>query len=323
MKNSQNLAIAILNWNGVVLLQKFLPSVVNHSEKAKIYIIDNASNDGSVFWLQMNYPEVELLILDKNYGYAGAYNQAVEKIAEPIICFLNSDVEVTPNWLTPIANLFASKKHVVAIQPKIKDFKRKTHFEYAGAAGGFIDAFGYPYCRGRIFDKIEEDLGQYDTSYPIFWASGACLFVRKETFLNVGGFDTDFFAHQEEIDLCWRLKNEGNEIYYCGESTVYHVGGATLQTANPKKTYLNFRNNLCMLVKNLPLSYLFLIIPIRLILDGIAGFAFLFKRKPLHTWAIVKAHFSFYSRIHKMFKSRQSKQLRNYYESFSVLKIFF
>lgn len=323
MKSSQNLGIAILNWNGVQLLQKFLPSVINHSPKAKIYVIDNASNDGSVFWLQMNYPEVELLVLDRNYGYAGAYNLAVEKIAEPIICFLNSDVEVTPQWLDPVLPLFETNRLMAAVQPKIKDYKRKTHFEYAGAAGGFIDAFGYPYCRGRIFDKIEEDLGQYDSKYPIFWASGACLFVRKKAFVHVGGFDARFFAHQEEIDLCWRLKNEGHEVYYCGESTVYHVGGATLNTGSPQKTFLNFRNNLSMLLKNLPLIHLLWIIPIRLILDGFAGLVFLFKRKPLHTLAIVRAHFSFYASFHKMFKSRQPKQLRKHYESFSVLKHFF
>lgn len=323
MKNTQKIAIAVLNWNGVELMQKFLPSVIKHSENAKIYVIDNASNDGSVFWLQMNYPEIELIVLDKNYGYAGGYNKGIAKISEPIVCCLNSDVEVTPNWLNSILALFDSDKNIVAVQPKIKDYNRKTHFEYAGAAGGYIDAFGYPFCRGRIFEKIEEDYGQYNKNYPIFWASGACFFVKKEAFEKTGGFDERFFAHQEEIDLCWRFQNDGHQIYYCGESEVFHLGGATLSNSNPQKTYLNFRNNLAMLVKNLPLLAIIWIIPIRLVLDGVAGVAYLFKQKPKHTWSIVRAHFAFYRLIHKMFKSRQPKQLRNYYESFSVLKIFF
>ena len=258
-------AIAILNWNGKNWLEKFLPSVISHSENTDIYIIDNASTDDSVAFLKLNFPQVKIIQNTENHGFAGGYNEGLKKIKADIYCLLNSDVEVTENWLNPVVDLFQKDLNISAVQPKILDFNRKNFFEFAGAAGGFIDNLGYPYCRGRIFDEIEEDKGQYDDETEIFWASGCCLFIRSEDFWAENGFDERFFAHQEEIDLCWRLKNSGKKIFYTGKSTVYHVGGGTLNKQSAQKTFLNMRNNLTMLVKNLPVSKVFWIIFSRLI----------------------------------------------------------
>ena len=249
---SLDVAIAILNWNGKNWLEKFLPSVISHSENTDIYIIDNASTDDSVAFLKLNFPQVKIIQNTENHGFAGGYNEGLKKIKADIYCLLNSDVEVTENWLNPVVDLFQKDLNISAVQPKILDFNRKNFFEFAGAAGGFIDNLGYPYCRGRIFDEIEEDKGQYNDETEIFWASGCCLFIRSKDFWAENGFDERFFAHQEEIDLCWRLKNSGKKIFYTGKSTVYHVGGGTLNKENPQKTYLNIRNNLSMLLKNLP-----------------------------------------------------------------------
>ena len=310
-----DVAIAILNWNGKNWLEKFLPSVISHSENTDIYIIDNASTDDSVAFLKLNFPQVKIIQNTENHGFAGGYNEGLKKIKADIYCLLNSDVEVTENWLNPVVDLFQKDLNISAVQPKILDFNRKNFFEFAGAAGGFIDNLGYPYCRGRVFDEIEEDKGQYDDETEIFWASGCCLFIRSEDFWAENGFDERFFAHQEEIDLCWRLKNDGKKIFYTGKSTIYHVGGGTLNKQSEQKTFLNMRNNLTMLVKNLPVSKVFWIIFFRLILDGAAAFYFAFKNGFPHLWAVLRAHFSFYAQLPKTLQLRSKNQIRNYYQS--------
>jgi len=242
-------AIVILNWNGQKLLEQFLPSVVAHSNEAEIYIADNASTDDSLSYVSDRYPNVKIIKNQTNGGYAKGYNDALKHVDANIFCLLNSDVEVTENWLAPVLDVFKNEPNTAIIQPKILDYKNKAYFEYAGAAGGFIDKYGYPYCRGRIFDTLEKDFGQYDDLADIFWASGACFFVRSTIFKKLNGFDERFFAHMEEIDFCWRAKNLGYTIRYAYNSKVYHLGGATLSKANAKKTYLNFRNSLFTLIK--------------------------------------------------------------------------
>lgn len=308
------IAIAILNWNGKSWLEKFLPNVLENSQSAEVYVIDNASTDDSVAYISTYFPSVKIVVNQQNHGFAGGYNEGLKQIHSDIYCLLNSDVEVTPGWLDPVAILFEKNPDIAAIQPKILDYNRKNFFEFAGAGGGLIDNLGYPYCRGRVFENVEEDKGQYNDETEIFWASGCCLFIRSEDFWNQNGFDARFFAHQEEIDLCWRLKNSGRKIYYTGKSAIYHVGGGTLQKQNPRKTYLNIRNNLSMMLKNLPSGKLYLIF-IRLCLDGIAGIYFMFKHGFSHTWAVIKAHFGFYAQLPGTLKLRQQNQIKDYYQS--------
>jgi GT2 family glycosyltransferase len=300
------IAIVILNWNGQKLLEQFLPSVVDFSSKeATIYIADNASKDSSINYVKSSFPSIKIIENDINGGYAKGYNDALKSIDADIYCLLNSDVEVTQNWLKPIIDVFKSEKNTAIIQPKLLDFKNKTKFEYAGAAGGFIDLFGYPFCRGRVFNHLETDKGQFNDVKEIFWASGACLFIRAKVYHQLEGFDEDYFAHQEEIDLCWRTQNIGYKIKYVGSSLVYHVGGATLQQANPHKTFLNFRNSLLNVVKNVPKKWFLFVIFSRLLLDGIAGIKFIIELRPIHTWAIIKAHYSFYKNLNKFLKKRK------------------
>lgn len=306
------LAVAILNWNGKKLLEEFLPSVIKYSADAELYVIDNASTDDSINYLKTNYPQIKIVRNQGNYGFAKGYNEGLKHIDADIFCLLNSDVEVTENWTEPILELLKNDHSIAAIQPKILDYKNKSFFEYAGAGGGFIDNFGYPFCRGRVFDTLEEDKGQFNDTIECFWATGASLFIRKEDFFAQNGFDEDFFAHMEEIDLCWRLKNVGRKIYYCGQSTVYHLGGATLQKSNPKKTYLNLRNSLSMYLKNLPKDQLFPIIFSRLSLDGISAMVFLLKNGPSFVWAVFMSHMHFYRDFSKMYKKRGPHQIRNY-----------
>lgn len=320
---NNNIAVVILNWNGKALLEQFLPSVIQHSPEAVIYVADNASTDDSVAFVEANFPEVQIIRNSDNFGYAGGYNTALETVEEDYYALVNSDVEVTEGWLQPILELFEADPETAIIQPKILDYKNKTHFEYAGAAGGFIDKFGYPFCRGRIFNTIEEDKGQYDDNTEIFWASGACFFIRKSTFRELKGFDEDFFAHQEEIDLCWRAFNKNYKVRFCGQSVIYHVGGATLTNTNPRKTYLNFRNSLLMMVKNLPLWQIAPVIFLRLCLDGLAGVQFLIQGKLPHILAIIKAHFSFYAKLFTFLNKRESKQYSNYYKSRSIVLRYF
>ena len=298
-------AVVILNWNGKELLQKFLPSVLSFSEEATVYVADNASTDDSVSFIKNNFPEVTIIQNKINGGYAKGYNDALKNLQEDIFVLLNSDVEVTQNWLSPILKAFKKEPDLVAAQPKILDYKNKDYFEYAGAAGGYIDKLGYPFCRGRIFNTIEKDTGQYDDTKKIFWASGACLFIKRESFQKAGGFDEDFFAHQEEIDLCWRLQTNGGIIKYIGTSKVYHVGGATLTAANSRKTFYNFRNTLLMLFKNVGGATVYFLLLTRMILDGLAAFQFLLQGKFKHIFAILKAHISFYSLFFTFLKKRK------------------
>ena len=316
------IAVVILNWNGKALLEQFLPSVIDYSKDATIYVADNASTDNSVDFVKTQFPEVKVIENKTNGGYAKGYNDALQFVDEDIFCLLNSDIEVTKNWLQPILDTFKTESDTAIIQPKILDYKDKTKFEYAGAAGGFIDKYGYPYCRGRIFNTIESDTNQYPNS-NIFWASGACFFIRKQVFNQLNGFDESFFAHQEEIDLCWRAFNLNYKTKYVSESTVFHVGGATLKATNPKKTYLNFRNSLITLTKNAS-GNIFLLIFFRLILDGIAAFRFLILLKPKHVFAILKAHFSYYSRLKLILKQRkQLSQKKDYYSCTSIVYAYF
>ena len=318
-------AVVILNWNGRKLLEKFLPSVVNYSKsEATIYVADNASTDDSVPYLNENFPEIEIIKNLTNGGYAKGYNDALKNLSEDIFVLLNSDIEVTKNWLTPILSEFKKDKNLVAVQPKILDYNNRKYFEYAGAAGGYIDQLGYPYCRGRVFDTLEKDTGQFNDNQEIFWATGACLFVKKESYWDVEGLDEDFFTHQEEIDFCWRLKAKGGTIKYIGHSQIYHVGGATLSASNSKKTFYNFRNTLLMLLKNVKGSQVWAIIIVRLVLDGIAGVQFFFQGKWKHTFAIIRAHFIHYSLIPAfLVKRKKNKSGMKYYSIKSIVWNYF
>lgn len=299
-------AVVILNWNGKNFLEKFLPSVVtNTTNYSEIIVADNASSDDSIAFLKEYYPGIKIIQNTENGGFAKGYNDALKLVEAEYYVLLNSDIEVTPNWIDPVIKLMDSDVSIAACQPKIKDFNRKTHFEYAGAAGGYIDKYGYMFCRGRIFDTIEEDNGQYNDTREIFWATGACLFIKSKYYHEMGGLDEDFFAHMEEIDLCWRLKNYGYKIMYCAESKVYHVGGGTLNKTSPHKTFLNFRNNLALLFKNHAPQYFYLKIFLRMILDGVAGAKFLASGQSSHFMAILKAHYAFYSSFGKTLEKRR------------------
>ncbi len=313
------IAVVILNWNGQKLLKQFLPSVVKYSQEAEIFVADNDSTDDSILFLKHNFPTVHIIQNKENFGFAKGYNEALKRIKADFFALVNSDLEVTENWLQPIINTFINEPKTAIIQPKILDFKSKNYFEYAGAAGGFIDKFGYPFCRGRIFETIEKDNNQYNDNSEIFWASGACFFIRSNVYNQLHGFDESFFAHQEEIDLCWRAFNKGFIIKYNAQSTVYHVGAATLQTGNPRKTFLNFRNSLLMLTKNLPKSSLIQVLFFRMILDGIAGLKFLFQGKLQHFLEILKAHLSFYLLFLKNYKKRDNYQSEKYFKLKSIV----
>ena len=307
--SANKISVVILNWNGKSFLEKFLPSVLKYSSNAKIIVADNMSTDDSVEYLKNNHPQVTIIINPSNNGFAGGYNLALKQVESEYYILLNSDVEVTDNWIQPIIQLMDLNPKIAACQPKILDYYQKTKFEYAGAAGGFMDKFGYPFCRGRIFNVLEEDKGQYNDATEIFWSTGACMFLRAEAFWKIGGFDSDYFAHMEEIDLCWRMKNIGYQIYVEPKSFVYHVGGGTLNKLSHKKTFLNFRNNLITLTKNASPRYLFLKIIYRMILDGVAAFKFLFEGNGLHFIAVIKAHFSFYKHLPRTLKKRDNMRL--------------
>ena len=301
------IAVVILNWNGKTLLEQFLPSVTKFSNKewADVIVADNDSTDDSIDFLKSHYPNLKTIVLEKNFGFAEGYNRALDQLDHKYFVLLNSDVEVCENWLDPIYELFEKEEDIAAAQPKIKAFNKKTDFEYAGAAGGYIDHLGYPFCRGRIIDSIEADTGQYNQIADIMWASGAALFIRSEVYKNLGGLDADFFAHMEEIDLCWRIKNRGLRIVYHPGSTVFHVGGATLPNHSSRKLHLNFRNNLFMLYKNLPTEKLITTLVLRMILDGVAGLKFLVSFEFENFGALLKAHYSFYRNLNKMHEKRQ------------------
>ncbi|WP_088341079.1 glycosyltransferase family 2 protein [Robiginitalea sediminis] len=315
-----SIAIVILNWNGRALLERFLPSVVAHSQGAEIVVADNASTDHSVAYLRAEYPGIRVVENPFNGGFAQGYNMALEKVDADLYCLLNSDVEVTEGWLEPVLDLFHNRPDIGIVQPKIKDLLQPERFEYAGAAGGFLDRFGYPFCRGRIFQSLEEDRGQYDDTHSIFWATGACMFIRKEVFWELQGFDPDYFAHQEEVDLCWRAQNHGYQVFYTGSSVVYHLGGSTLSNMNPKKTFLNFRNSLYSITKNLPRKKAFPIVLSRLVLDGVAAARFLLQGRGRHAWAILRAHLSYYRHVPAMLRKRERvKFVLKYYRTTSVV----
>lgn len=302
----KKLAVIILNWNGKNHLETFLPSVVKHSSDFDVVVIDNNSTDDSVSFLKENYPQINLIFNTENGGFAKGYNDGLNQIEGQYEYYvlLNSDVEVTENWVTPILSLMENDPLIAGCQPKVLAYKRKTHFEHAGAAGGFIDKNGYPFCRGRIFSEVEEDKGQYNTSGEIFWATGACMFVRANKFHELGGFDADYFAHMEEIDLCWRMKINGLKLYYCAESTVYHLGGGTLDYLSPRKVYLNFRNSLYTLYKNYQGNYLFFKIMWRTTLDYIAFWMFVLKFDFRSAKEVVRAQIHFI-RHHKKTKAKR------------------
>ncbi len=293
------LAIVILNWNGRGYLQKFLNSVLEYSkgEGIEIIVADNASTDDSIELLRSQFAAVRIIELEKNYGFAGGYNKALQQVDATYYMLLNSDVEVTPNWLSPLLQYMDANLQTAACMPKMKAYHNKNLFEYAGSSGGYLDKYGYPFCRGRIFDTVEPDYGQYDEIKEIFWASGAALLIRSELYHKMGGLDNRFFAHMEEIDLCWRLKNNGFSIICIPQSEVYHVGGGALPPESPRKTYLNYRNNLFMLTKNLPANRIVTTLFIKLLLDGIAAVRFLMHFKISFPLAILKAHISFYLKI--------------------------
>lgn len=319
MKSS--VAVVILNWNGQKHLATFLPSVVKNSEDATIYLADNCSTDNSIPYTQENFPSVKLIYNKENGGFAKGYNDALKELKEDFFILLNSDVEVTQNWIKPIVEAMEKETSIVIAQPKILSYREKTKFEYAGAAGGFIDFLGYPFCQGRIFQNMEEDKGQYDEAKEVFWATGACMFVKSKVFHELGGFDERYFAHMEEIDLCWRAKNQGHRIYYYPQSTVYHLGGGTMQNTNPRKTFLNFRNSLLTLYKNDPSPYYLLKVFIRLLLDALAFVKLLTESGPAHAWAIIRAHIAFYRMKKRRPKITQSNKVGIYSKSI-VLQAF-
>jgi GT2 family glycosyltransferase len=309
-KQFPTVAIVILNWNGKKYLAQFLPSVLTHSSGCQIVVVDNQSTDDSVHFLKNNYPEVRLIQHSQNLGFCAGYNEALLQIPADYYVLLNSDVKVTAGWVTPIINLMESQASVAACQPKIKDFHHPSSFEYAGAGGGFLDRYGYPFCRGRLFQSIEDDHGQYNDTVPIFWASGACFFVRASAYHQVNGLEPAFFAHMEEIDLCWRLQNQGYQIMYCGQSEVYHVGGGTLPASNPRKTFLNFRNGLALIFKNLARENFYTILFLRLLLDWIAATKFLISGQPADCRAVFKAHAAIWQN-RKYWRKKRAEQISN------------
>ena len=312
------LAIVILNYNGVHFLEKFLPSVFLYADgfsaaNISVYVADSASKDNSVAVVRTQFPDVRLIELEHNEGYAGGYNLALQQIkthygGATYYALVNSDIEVTPNWIAPILRLLDTNPAIAACQPKIRDYNRPAYFEHAGAAGGYIDYLGYVFCRGRVFASFETDQGQYNDNRRVFWATGACFVVRAEVFHKVGGFDAHFFAHMEEIDFCWRIQRLGYEAWACGESMVYHVGGGTLPKSNPHKTFLNYRNSLFMLYKNLPATGLWPTLLARLVLDGLSSMLFVKAGQWADVWAIIRAHFAFYGALGRLRRQRTALQ---------------
>ena len=299
-------AVVILNWNGKKMLERFLPSVTAYTQgDAEVIIADNGSTDDSLDFVRAQYPGLRIIELDKNYGFAGGYNRALQQVKADYYVLLNDDVEVTPGWIEPVVAQMQQHPDTAICQPKLLMYDQRDTFEYAGGAGGFLDKYGYPFCRGRMFTSLEQDNGQYNTPGEIFWASGAAMFVRADVWHQLGGLDDDFFAHMEEIDFCWRAKNAGYRVEYCPQSTVFHVGGGTLPKSNPRKTYLNFRNNMALLYKNLPKRRLAWVMCSRIVLDYVAGLKFLMERKPKEFSAVVDAHKAFYKWLPQLKKKRQ------------------
>lgn len=308
---SVKVAVVILNWNGRKFLEQFLPCVVKNSkDQAEVIIADNASTDDSVDFIKKEFPGIRIIQNKTNSGFAKGYNDALSQVDAKYYVLLNSDIEVTPNWIKPVIDIMESDELIAACQPKLRSFYERDKFEYAGAAGGFIDKYGYPFCRGRVFQTIETDKGQYDDTAEIFWATGACMFVRSDVYRKLGGLDKRFFAHMEEIDFCWRAKNQGYKIMYCPDSTVYHVGGGTLPKKSWRKTYLNMRNNNIMLYKNLPHNRILKVFAARLVLDCAAAFKFLIDGGIMDMIAVVKAHWKFFYML-KQLKPEKKKTVHH------------
>lgn len=313
-------AVVILNYNGEKLLQQFLPSVIQHSAEAEIIIADNRSTDHSMLFVRQTFPQVRIIQLDQNYGYCGGYNRALKQVDADYYVLLNSDIEVTPHWLTPMIDLLDHNPSIAAVQPKVRSYQNKNKFEHAGAGGGFIDALGYPFCRGRVFDYVADDKGQYNDEREVFWATGACLMIRSEVFKTFGGFDEDFFAHMEEIDLCWKVHRTKMKVFYCGRSTIYHVGAGTLSYRSSRKVFLNFRNGLSLLFKHLDTGELFYKLPIRMILDVLAAIQFLLKGQGGNFIAVLRAHFKFLLNLPRDLRKR--RDIRRTYPSYSDAMIY-
>lgn len=322
----KKIAVVILNWNGKNFLDDLLPTLVQHTPpEVDIVVGDNASSDNSVEFLKQNYPQIQIIQNDKNYGFAEGYNRVLNKVKADYFVLLNSDVEVTPNWIEPVIDMMEAHDDIAICQPKLLSFYNRDTFEYAGGAGGYIDKYGYPFCRGRLFTTLEKDNGQYDDACEIFWATGAAMFVKAKVWKQLGGLDGDFFAHMEEIDFCWRAKNAGHKVYYCPQSVVYHIGGGTLPPSSPFKTFLNFRNNFSLLFKNLQKRQLVYVFPIRVLMDWVAALKFLSEKKPKEFTAVMKAHWDFYRQIptlkHKRKKINQRK-VSNIYNGNIVLEYY-
>ena len=322
----KKVAVVILNWNGRKFLEEFLPPLVAHTPSwAELIVADNASNDDSIDFVKEHFPQIRVVIHDENHGFAKGYNAALRQIEAEYYCLLNSDIEVAPNWVEPIIEFLDKNPDIAVCQPKLLSFSEKNSFEYAGASGGFIDKFGYPFCRGRLFDTLEEDKQQYDDITEIFWATGACMFVRANLYHELGGLDDDFFAHMEEIDFCWRAKNAGHKVMCCPQSVVYHVGGGSLPKSSPKKTFLNFRNNLVLLYKNLPKRSIPWVFFMRFILDNVAAIRFLFDSGFGDFKAVYKAYFAFYGSFRKNLRKRKwikHKQVSGMYSKSIVFEYY-
>ncbi len=317
-------AVVILNWNGKYYLENFLPDVIRHSKGyADIVVADNNSTDGSMEFLRERFPEVKIVLNKSNLGFAGGYNEALKHVSADYYILLNSDIEVTANWIQPVISCMEKDKRIAACQPKIISYKHRDEFEYAGAAGGFIDKYGYPFCRGRIFTSLEKDHHQYDDEMEVFWVTGACMFIRSEIFHKLGGFDTSFFAHMEEIDLCWRIQQEEYKVVYSPSSSVFHVGGGTLPKNNPRKTYLNFRNNLMMLHKNVAPKEFLSILIFRTIFDLLAAAAFLFTSGWKDCKAVLKAHWDFHLTKGKLSKEKLQRPVNRMIYPKSILFSYF
>ena len=302
----KELAVVILNWNGKHWLEKFLPNVVENSPEADIVVIDNGSTDDSISYLKDTFTQVEVICLDNNYGFCGGYNKGLQKLTHDYFLLLNSDIEVTKNWLPPLLDTLKNTTNCAIVQPKILDYNNKSKFEYAGASGGYIDKYGYPFCRGRIFNSLEEDKLQHQSVEEVVWATGAAMLVKAKVWHELNGLDELFFAHMEEIDFCWRSQNHGYKVMVNPESMVYHVGGGTLPKNNPRKTFLNFRNGLSLLYKNLPSNTLFITLFVRMVLDGVAASFFLIKGHPKDFWAVFRAHLAFYSMMGKLKRQKNA-----------------